>query len=606
MGRVGIVLGLEVSRLARNSTDWHRLLEICAFTDTLILDEEGIYNPSSFNDRLLLGLKGTMSEAELHVMQMRMQGGVLTKAKRGELTPHLPMGLVYNDEGHAILDPDQQVQDCVRLIFATFRRTGSAYGVIKHFRRNNLFYPCRPLYGPRRGELYWTSIRRCQVINMLKNPRYAGAFFFGRTRGRRRPDGGRSTSCKPVPRDQWHALIKGAHPGYITWEEHEENLEKLERNARSHVIEFKVPPREGPALLQGLVLCGVCGRRMGIRYHWRGGAIVPDYICQYYSIECLDKPCQAVPGANVDAAVSTLLLEAVTPMALEVSLAVQQELLARLEEADRLRRKQVERARYEAQLAQRRYMLVDPENRLVADSLEAEWNAKLRAVAEAKLEYERQCAIDRKVFDEQERGEILSLATDFPRLWNDPKTPNRERKRMAHLILEDVTLSRGIEVTMHVRFKGGLTRTLTVPLAQNGWKKYMTAPEIITEIDHLLDDHTDSQIAQIFNERGMTSGRRLRFTGEIIAALRKRHNLKSRYDRLRTAGMLDTAEMAKLLGANMRTIYVWRRQGILRIHQYNHCGGCLYERPGRDSSLESADRRYRHGKTKILTNVGSE
>jgi Helix-turn-helix domain len=205
--------------------------------------------------------------------------------------------------------------------------------------------------------------------------------------------------------------------------------------------------------------------------------------------------------------------------------------------------------------------------------------------------------IDRKVFDEQEGGEILSVATDFPKLWNDPKAPNRERKRMAHLILEDVTLSRGIEVTMHVRFKGGLTQTLTVPLAQNGWKKYMTAPEIITEIDHLLNDHTDSQIAQIFNERGMTSGRRLRFTGEIIAALRKRHNLKSRYDRLRTAGMLDTAEIAKLLGTSMRTIYVWRRQGILRIHLYNHSGGCLYERPGQDSLLESADRRYRHGKT---------
>lgn len=179
-------------------------------------------------------------------------------------------------------------------------------------------------------------------------------------------------------------------------------------------------------------------------------------------------------------------------------------------------------------------------------------------------------------------------------------------KNAGELILEDVTLTRGIEVTMHVRFKGGLTRTLTVPLAQNGWKKYMTAPEIITEIDRLLDNHTDSQIAQMFNERGMSSGRRLRFTGQIIAALRKRHNIKSRYDRLRDAGMLDTTEMARLLGANARTIYNWRKQGILRIHQYNHCGGCLYERPGSDSPLESPDRRYRHGKTKILTDVGSE
>jgi DNA invertase Pin-like site-specific DNA recombinase len=489
LGQAGIVLGLEVSRLARNSADWHRLLELCALTDTLILDEDGIYDPASFNDRLLLGLKGTMSEAELHILQARMQCGVLNKAKRGELTPHLPMGLVYDEEGRVILDPDSQVQDCVRLVFTTFRRSGSAYSVIKHFKEQKLLFPCRPLYGPRRGELYWIPLQHAHVVRMLHNPRYAGAFAFGRTRGRKKPGAGRATSSRPVPREQWHALIQGAHPGYITWDEYEENLRRLEENARAHVIVCKAPPREGPALLQGLALCGVCGKKMVVRYHQRKEKLVPDYLCQYSASERLEKPCQSIPGQSVDATVSELLLEAVTPLALETSLAVEAELQARLEEADRLRQQQVERARYEARLAGRRYLQVDPDNRLVADVLEAEWNQKLRDLAAARLECEQRQAADRRLLDEQQRNEVRDLAASFPRIWTDPRTPDRERKRLMHLMLEDVTLLRGDEITLHVRFKGGLARTLKAPLALNGWKKYQTAPEVIEQIDRLLDEH---------------------------------------------------------------------------------------------------------------------
>src|SRR5271169_5955887 len=395
MGHAGLVIGLEVSRLARNSADWHRLLEICAFNDTLILDEDGIYNPGAFNDRLLLGLKGTMSEAELHVMRMRMIGGVLTKARRGELCPLLPIGFMYDDENKVVFDPDRQVQESIRLVFSLFRRTGSAYALVRHFRDKGLLFPSRPLFGPNRNELIWVPLQRSTIMRVLNNPRYAGAYFFGRTRGRRRPEGGRPISSKPVPKEQWHALIRDAHPGYIDWEMYEANLKKLEENARTHPIHLKVPPREGPALLQGLALCGNCGRRMALRYHWRGDELVPDYMCQQQAVEKLEKACMAIPGANVDAAISSLLMEAVTPVALEVSLAVQQEMLARLDEVDRLRLKQVERARYEANLAQRRYLQVQPENRLVADSLEAEWNRKLQALAEARLECERQRSIDR-------------------------------------------------------------------------------------------------------------------------------------------------------------------------------------------------------------------
>lgn len=596
MGRAGIVLGLEVSRLARNCADWHRLLELCAFNDTLILDEDGIYNPNVFNDRLLLGLKGTMSEAELHMIRMRMIHGVLSKARRGELKPFLPIGFVYDEENNVVLDPDQQVQQCIHLIFSLFRRTGSAYALIRHFRNEGLLFPQRPLYGPNRNELVWVPLQRCAVMRVLNNPRYAGAFFFGRTRGRRRPDGGRPTCSKNVPREQWHALIRDAHPGYITWEIYEANLKKLEENARAHPINLKVPPREGPALLQGLALCGNCGRRMSIRYHWRGDELVPDYLCHRMLIEKLEKACMVIPGENVDAAVSKLLLQAVTPVALEVSLAVQQEMLTRLEEVDRLRLKQVERARYEANLAQRRYMQVQPENRLVADTLEQEWNQKLRLLEQAKLEYERQRALDRQVLDEEKRGKIMALASDFPRLWNDPRTPVREKKRMMALMIEDVTLTRGTEITAHVRFKGGLTRTLSVPIALNAWKKYMTPPAVLAEIDHLLNEHTDAEVAKILNERGVASGRRMKFTGQIISALRRGNGLKSRYERLRERGMLDATEMATLLGTCMRTIYVWHRQGQLRPHKYNDSGAYLYERPEPGSALLCPDRKYRRGK----------
>jgi DNA invertase Pin-like site-specific DNA recombinase len=596
MGRAGIVLGLEVSRLARNCADWHRLLELCAFNDTLILDEDGIYNPNVFNDRLLLGLKGTMSEAELHMIRMRMIHGVLSKARRGELKPFLPIGFVYDEENNVVLDPDQQVQQCIHLIFSLFRRTGSAYALIRHFRNEGLLFPQRPLYGPNRNELVWVPLQRCAVMRVLNNPRYAGAFFFGRTRGRRRPDGGRPTCSKNVPREQWHALIRDAHPGYITWEIYEANLKKLEENARAHPINLKVPPREGPALLQGLALCGNCGRRMSIRYHWRGDELVPDYLCHRMLIEKLEKACMVIPGENVDAAVSKLLLQAVTPVALEVSLAVQQEMLTRLEEVDRLRLKQVDRARYEANLAQRRYMQVQPENRLVADTLEQEWNQKLRLLEQAKLEYERQRALDRQVLDEEKRGKIMALASDFPRLWNDPRTPVREKKRMMALMIEDVTLTRGTEITAHVRFKGGLTRTLSVPIALNAWKKYMTPPAVLAEIDHLLNEHTDAEVAKILNERGVASGRRMKFTGQIISALRRGNGLKSRYERLRERGMLDATEMATLLGTCMRTIYVWHRQGQLRPHKYNDSGAYLYERPEPGSALLCPDRKYRRGK----------
>jgi DNA invertase Pin-like site-specific DNA recombinase len=275
MGRAGIVLGLEVSRLARNSTDWHRLLEICALTDTLILDEDGIYDPAHFNDRLLLGLKGTMSEAELHVLQARMRGGVLNKAKRGELAIPLPVGFVYSDRSEVILDPDEQVQRSVRMLFATYRRTGSLRATARAFRKEGLKFPVRSSSESRPGELVWGQLTTYRACDILRNPRYTGAFVYGRYRTRKKVDGGGRVTTR-LPKEEWHTFLPGAHPGYIEWEEYEDNLRRLRENARHFDPERRVPPREGPALLQGLVRCGICGSPMRVYYRSCSQGLCPN------------------------------------------------------------------------------------------------------------------------------------------------------------------------------------------------------------------------------------------------------------------------------------------------------------------------------------------
>ena len=466
MGRAGVVLGLEVSRLARNNSDWHRLLEICGLGDTLIVDEDGIYNPCDFNDRLLLGLKGAMSEAELHMLRARLRGGLLNKARRGELKLPLPVGLAYDSTDRVVLDPDQQVQNSVQHLFRTFRRTGSASATVKAFRDQKLLFPRRPRSGPGKGELVWGALTHNRARQILHNPRYAGAFVFGRHRQRRGPDG--RMSCAPLPREQWHTVLLDAHPSYITWEQFEQSQKTLRDNACAHGRDRRrSPPREGPALLQGLMMCGVCGDRMTVRYHSRQGRQAPTYVCQRDRIEYAGRICQQIPGAGIDDAISQLLLDTVTPTALEVALQVQNELRRRINEVDQLHRQRVERARHEVELARRRFMQVDPDNRLVADALEADWNDKLRLHEESQERYEKQCEEARAELSHEQRAQNTAIATDFPALWRDPKTPHRERKRMVSLLIEDVTIIKRDTISLHVRFKGGAT--VSIEAEQELW-----------------------------------------------------------------------------------------------------------------------------------------
>jgi len=591
LGRAGIVLGLEVSRLARNSMDWHRLLEICALADTLILDEDGVYDPAHFNDRLLLGLKGTMSEAELHVLRARLQGGIRNKAQRGELFVRPPMGYSYTPEGKMVLNPDQQVQQAVRLLFETFRRTGSAMATVKYFAEQGLQFPRHVHTGPNKGDVVWAGLEHSRALRILHNPRYAGAFVYGRTHMRKTLEG--AWVIEVVPREEWEVLIRGAHPGYIDWEEYEQNQCRLRDNSQAYGKDRRrSPPREGPALLQGLLLCGRCGKRMTVRYHSRHGQLIPDYVCQREGIEHGEPICQHIPGAAIDEAIGNILVEAVTPITLEVALAVQQELQSRLDEADRLRQQQVERARYEAELARRRYLRVDPDNRLVADSLEADWNDKLRLLTEAQQVCEQQRAQDRKILDEEQHAAILSLATHFPQIWRDSATPDRERKRMVRLLLEDVTLIRAEHLTLHIRFKGGAHRTLQLPLPQRSWEQRQTRSEVVAAIDRLLDDHIYPEIAAILNSEGMQSGEGKSFTARIVAGIQRRFGLKSRYDRLRAAGLLTLEEIAQVLDLSTTRVKIWLRHGLLRGHPYDNSNACLYEHPGDNPPRKAKGVKY--------------
>ena len=604
LGKAGIVMGLEVSRLARNSADWHRLIELCALTATLILDEDGVYDPAEFNDRLLLGLKGTMSEAELHILKARMRGGQLNKARRGELGMCPPVGLIYRTEGTIGLDPDAQVQNAIRLVFETFDRTGSAIRTVRFFREQGLLFPRRLRTGPNKGELLWAPPQHARILQVLHNPRYAGAFVYGRTRIRHLPDGG--TTVIKVARAEWQFVMPGMHQGYIDWERFEVNQRRLADNARAFGGERRSgPPREGPALLQGRVLCGLCGERMGVHYSRENGQTVPIYVCQETAVRRAGKTCQTVPGKVVDPAVAALLIEMMTPMTLAVSLEVQRELEARAAETDALRRQHVERLRYEAELARRRYMKVDPDNRLVADTLEAEWNDKLRLHADAAADYDRRSREQAATLDADMGRRILDLAEQLPRVWQDPRVDSRERKRILRLLVDDVTLVKAETITAHVRLSGGATRTLVLkrplPIAQI--RKFK--PELVAEVDHLLDQHCDREIADILNKRGWQTWEGKPFNLKKIAFIRTAYKLPSRHERLRHRGMLTTREVAAKFGVAPTTVHEWGRQGLIKKHYADSLNRGLWEIPSGIMIIKGHGGRDAHHATLVPTTAPS-
>ena len=502
----------------------------------------------------------------------------------------VPVGFVHDTQDRVILDPDAQVQGAVRLFFETFSRTGSCLAVVKESHEKELLFPRRLRSGAHKGELVWTDLLHCRARQIIHNPRYAGAFVFGRTKHRRMPNG--KYSSRHVPSEEW-ILLRDMHPGYITWEEYLSNIERVKGNALAWSTErHRGPPREGTALLQGLVICGACGERMSVRYHSHHNQEIPTYWCGRRPLQRGETGlCQTIHGGALDAAISDIIIEAMTPLAIEVALGVQQELASRQEEADRLRRQHVERAKYEAELAQRRFLRIDPDNRLVADALEADWNQKLRAVAAAQEAYEKAAAADVNVVTDAERAQLMALATDFPRLWHDPRTQMKDKKRMLRLLIEDVTLTKGDTLHADIRFVGGATRSLELPLPKSCVQLRTTDAAVVQEINDLIDTYTDKEIADLLNERGVRTVVPTPWTGVRIGRLRHAYQLTDRRTRLRTQGLLTPQEVAARYDVSVCTVHKWRQRGLLRAHPVNDRGDFLYEIPPEDLPAKFAHKR---------------
>jgi DNA invertase Pin-like site-specific DNA recombinase len=459
LDHVGIVLGIEMSRLARSGREWHQLLELCALSGALLGDLDGVYDPAEHNDRLLLGLKGTISEAELHLIRQRMWTGRIAKARRGELAVPLPAGLVRRPSGEVVLDPDEQVRAVVRLVFDLFERLGTVGAVLGFLADNRIQLGIRLREGPGRGELAWRRPSRAGLGNMLRNPAYAGIYAYGRStldRRRRRP-GRPCTGRVRLGRDEWLVFLPGVLPAYISIEQYERNMQRLDAN-RSRAQSLGAV-RDGPALLAGLVACGRCGSKMTVRYQrGPGGTLHPVYVCGRAKSDYGAAQCQQLAGPPVDAHVTGLLLAAVAPAALEVSLAAAGQAEAQREQVDRIWRQRLERAGYAAERARRQYQLVEPENRLVARQLEKDWEATLAERQRLGEEYDRFTAARPSALTAAERGQIRALAADLPAVWDAPTTTDADRKQLIRHLVERVrvtVLGTSEMVDVEVTWAGG-------------------------------------------------------------------------------------------------------------------------------------------------------
>jgi DNA invertase Pin-like site-specific DNA recombinase len=574
LGQAGAVLSLEASRLARASSDWYRLLELCALTDTLVIDEDDLYDPGQYNDRLLLGFKGTMSEAELHWLRARLLGGKLEKAQQGTLRVKLPTGLVYDPAGRVVLDPDEAVRQAIQLVFDLFADSGSALAVVQHFRTHYLQVPTRHWGGAHDGALVWEPLRHGRVLAILHNPAYAGAYVYGRTQTRARalPDQApRLKGCtRRVACEAWPIVRRDAHPGYLPWEQFLRNRERLDDNRTFRPEERRGAVRAGAALLQGIVLCGRCGRRMSVRYLADG--MRPGYECNEVHAHLAGPTCQSIRGDAVDAAVAQSFLEAIQPAELAVALAALEEFEARARQIDRQWQLRLEQARYEADLARRRFVAVEPEHRLVARSLERDWNAKLAEVDRLEREAATRPHAAAQRVGPAERERILALAQDLPAVWRATSTPQVERKQLLRCLVKDVTLTKQAStIQIAVRWQTEACTTLEIPRSPRSWEVRRTDPAVVHRLQELAPSHTDRQIAAQLNEEGRCPGLKGAFTASKVQWLRYKYAIPSGCPEgpvacpngQRGDGRYSAQAAAQALNITVSTVAAWCQAGRL-------------------------------------------
>jgi DNA invertase Pin-like site-specific DNA recombinase len=577
LDHVGLILGVEMSRLARSSKDWHQLLEICALFGTLIADLDGIYDPSQYNDRLLLGLKGTMSEAELHILKQRMYQGTLQKARRGALSFALPIGYSRNAAGEVVYDPDEQVQHVVRLIFRKFDELGTLHALLRYLRQHDIHLGVRLREGPCKGTLEWRRPNRMTLQNLLKHPIYAGAYAYGRRQvdGRKKQPGRPSTGRVTRPRQDYHVLLKEHVPAYITWEQYERNLARLEAN-RAHA-ETIGAVRHGPSLLAGLLVCGKCHCRMQVRYG--GPHTLHSYTCNRLATDYGADYCQYLPGAPIDTFVSQWVLKALAPAALTLSL----EAAARLEDErqalDQLWQQRLERAAYESERAARHYRLVEPEHRLVARQLAKDWDDKLSAQRQLQEDYERFVHVQPRLLSRAEREAIARLAHNIPALWHAPTTTVAERKKIVRQIIQRVIvagegMSERLQLT--IEWVGGATTAGVTTRPISRIEHLSSYPLLCERIQTLAQQgYSTTQITACLAHEGFHSPKYARpFSRQSVIELMRRLGVQQSHRRRRPplhAHEWWLSDLERELGRSNSTLHQWRKRGWLqaRRHEQN-------------------------------------
>jgi DNA invertase Pin-like site-specific DNA recombinase len=568
LGHAGLVLGLEVSRLARNNADWYRLLDLCGVTDTVIGDADGLYHPGAFNDRLLLGLKGTMSEAELHVLRARLQGGIRNKAARGELRKALPVGLVWGEaDGEILLDPDEAIRGAIHVIFERFAELGSVRQVWLWMRREQLRFPMRRFAY---GEIQWAVPTYHQLHSVLDSPVYAGAYAFGKTRRERYVDehGQTRQRMRRLPQAEWGVLIWEHHPGYIDKATFDANRARIQANTRPRAHQAGGAVREGSALLQGIAVCGRCGRKLNVAYDGARGHTRPVYQCPgRILVENRGSWCMRVGGMQIDQAVTGALLAALTPAGVKAALRAAEALEADHDAALEQWRLQVEQARYQADRAERRYRQVEPEHRLVARGLERDWETALGALAEAEAELTLREQQQPRALTDREREQLLALGADLGRVWAAPTTSDRDRKQLLRTLIDEVTLDVQREqdrATVTIRWRGGAITELAVPLPRHQ-PTIRTDEDTIALLTRLTAHYDDATIAGILNRQDRRSATGQRFTAQIVSSLRNHYKIPRFQppNEPPDGELLPVSKAAEELGVAASTIFRWLQTGFV-------------------------------------------
>jgi DNA invertase Pin-like site-specific DNA recombinase len=568
LGRIGAIFAIEVSRFARNNRDWYQLLDLCGLMDTLIIDDEGAYNTRQVNDRLLLGLKGTMSEAELGWIRQRAQQGLLSKARRGELILALPIGYVRAVDGRIEKHPDARIREALEMVFRKFGALGSARQVLLWFRQEALALPS--LEQERGGgPVKWRLPVYSTIHKILCNPIYAGAYAFGRTETRTRVVDGRAhrTRGHLREREEWTVLLREHHEGYIDWDTYERNRRLIADNAQMKGVMVRGAAREGRSLLAGLLRCGRCGRKLHVAYSGNDGK-VPRYSCRGAAINHGADRCISFGGLRVDGAVEGEVLRVLTPGAIEAALDNAQGAAAQTDEVLHALTLELEEARYQAARAERQYDAVEPENRLVAETLERRWNEALARVGELERRLE-QLKSERSRQPMPDRERLLALAQRFPETWSNPATDYRLKKRLVRLLIEEIMASvvTGQSIQLIIHWKGGKHSILYVRKSRTGEHRYATDREVVEVVRELARTLPDAQIARVLNRLGYRTGAGNTWIQSRVDSLRNNHGIAAFNPERDGDGVVTIGQAAQILDVSTEAVRQLIERGVLSARQ---------------------------------------